>query len=378
MIQVAQFLPPNFETRYDKLVGPTGPCVYPALHVYIHSILFGITSYGTNIKLAQIIYAGLYLATLALVLATYRRVGAPPWLMVPLILSKRLHSIFLLRLFNDCWASFFLWAALYAIARGDWIVSPLAWTLGLGVKMTMFLPAPALAIMLVHHFGSEIAIFMGCASWVITFVTAIPFMGPNETFIYIKQAYNFGRVFIYKWSVNWKFVPEDLFLSKEFAYGLLALHITTLAIFAHGKWVRPSSNGLWDFLKKNYYFLQIEQHQQDEIARRATSKFAITSILGCNAIGFLFARSLHYQFYAYIGWATPYLLWSAGHNPVIVLAGSALQEYAWLVYPSEAWSSAVVVFMLAFQVGCAWAALPDSFPPLPPAKVEIVAEKKTE
>lgn len=367
MIQVSKFLPPSSETSYDKLTGPTGPCVYPALHVYIHSILYYITGYGVNIKLAQIIYAGLYLVTLALVLASYRRAGAPPWLLIPLVLSKRLHSIYLLRLFNDCWATLFFWLSIYGAVSREWFIMPVAWALGLGVKMTMLLPLPGLAPLIVQAHGMEVSIFWGCVSWFLTFLLAAPFMGSKETPIYLKQAFDLGRVFLYKWTVNWKFVPEDLFLSKEFAYGLLALHATTLLLFLHYKWVRPSSNGLLDFMRRNFEFGLIEHPEAEEIERRMTPRFAMSALLGSTVIGLLFARSLHYQFYAYIAWATPFILWSAGHHPVIVLGGCALQEFAWLVYPSVAWSSAVVVFMLAFQVGSSWAALPDVYPPTIPA-----------
>jgi alpha-1,3-mannosyltransferase len=43
-------------------------------------------------------------------------------------------------------------------------------------------------------------------------------------------------------SVNFKFIPEKLFISKEFAVALLILHLTTLVVFAHYKWLR------WVFL----------------------------------------------------------------------------------------------------------------------------------
>lgn len=41
--------------------------------VWIYSALFYITNGGVDIRLAQYIFAGLYLAVLALVLAIYRR-----------------------------------------------------------------------------------------------------------------------------------------------------------------------------------------------------------------------------------------------------------------------------------------------------------------
>lgn len=370
MIQVSKFLPPNYETVYNKITGPTGPIVYPALHVYIHSILYYITGHGVNIQLAQIIYAGLYLVTLALVLASYRRVGAPPWLLIPLILSKRMHSIFLLRLFNDCWATFYFWLSIYGAVSRRWYILPLAWTLGVGVKMTMLLPFPGLLPVLIQAVGMELTVFWGFVSWVLTFGSAIPFLGKDETFIYLKQAFDLGRVFMYKWTVNWKFIPEDLFLSKQFAYGLMAIHGLCLLAFLHFKWVRPSSNGLWDFATKHFDYVSIDDDEQAEIESRMTPRFAMSALLGSTIIGFLFARTLHYQFYAYIGWATPYILWSAGHHPFIVLGGCALQEFAWLVYPSVPWSSAIVIFMLAFQVGSSWASLPDSYPPTIPTDPE--------
>lgn len=351
MIQVSKFLPPNYETVYNRIDGPTGPCVYPAIHLYIHSALYYITDHGKDIRLAQIIYAILYLSTLALVLASYRRANAPPWLLVPLVLSKRLHSIFLLRLFNDCWAAFYFWLAIYGATRRWFWLTVIAWSIALGVKMTMLLPLPAIAVILVQGSGTEMATFYGFLSWIIQFGSAIPFMGREETFIYLKQAFNLGRQFLYKWTVNWRFISEDVFLSKWFAYLLLVLHATVLLAFLHYKWVRPSSSGLPDFLKKCWNYIDIKDEDLEKYLRRMTPTFVMDALLGSIAIGMLYARSLHYQFYAYLGWATPYLLWRSGTHPVIVLVLCALQELAWLVYPSTVWSSATVVGLLILQVG---------------------------
>lgn len=354
MIQVAQFLPPSYETNYTKLTGPTGPCVYPALHVYIHSLLYYITDKGQDIKLAQIIYTGLYLCTLALVLASYRRTNAPPWLLVPLVLSKRLHSIFLLRLFNDCWAAFFFWLSVYGATRQLWSVMVVSWTIALGVKMTMLLPLPALGAILVQGAGSGPAISWGIVSSVITLGSAAPFMGREETPIYLRQAFDLGRQFMYKWTVNWKFISEETFLSKSFAYTLLATHAMLLLAFLQYRWVKPSSTGLLHFVKKYLINADNKQADQVDIARRLTPQFVMDVLLGSVVIGLLCARSLHYQFYAYLGWTAPYVLWRSGAQPVLVIGTWALQEVAWLIYPQTQWGSLTVVLLLALQVASSW------------------------
>jgi alpha-1,3-mannosyltransferase len=63
----------NGEKNYDKISGGTGPLVYPGLHVYIYKLLYVATEHGKNILAAQGIFALLYLATLAVVMACYRQ-----------------------------------------------------------------------------------------------------------------------------------------------------------------------------------------------------------------------------------------------------------------------------------------------------------------
>lgn len=71
MEEVAGFLGGNLD--YSNLKGGTGPLVYPATFVYVYSVLYWITSSGTNILLGQYIFLGLYLVFLAVVFLIYQR-----------------------------------------------------------------------------------------------------------------------------------------------------------------------------------------------------------------------------------------------------------------------------------------------------------------
>ncbi len=71
MEQVKQFI--DGERDYTKIKGGTGPLVYPAAHVYIYWVLYKITDQGRNILLAQRVFGVLYLGTLAVVMACYKR-----------------------------------------------------------------------------------------------------------------------------------------------------------------------------------------------------------------------------------------------------------------------------------------------------------------
>ncbi len=71
MEQVEQFI--NGERDYTNIKGATGPLVYPAAHVYVYWALYHITDKGRNILVAQRIFGVLYLATVAVVMACYRR-----------------------------------------------------------------------------------------------------------------------------------------------------------------------------------------------------------------------------------------------------------------------------------------------------------------
>lgn len=354
MVQIRLFL--NGERQYSKITGPTGPLVYPALHVYIYTALYYLTDQGTNILRAQVIFAVLYLATLAVVLACYRRVGAPPWLLVPLALSKRMHSIFVLRLFNDCWAALGLWLAIYLLQRRKWAAGTLVWGLGLGVKMTLLLAAPGVGAVLLQGAGLAGAVWSGLSVLLSQLLLAAPFLTRDNGVDYFLRAFDLGRQFLFKWTVNWRFVGEDTFLSQGFAVGLLLLHVTLLLLFFQIQWTRPTASSLGEFVAK--HLGATSEAEGTRISQKISPTFVMDTVLGSMVVGLLCARSLHYQFYAYLGWATPYLLWRAGGGPFWVLTNWVIQEYSWLVFPSTDISSTLVVMELAVQVMCALIAPP--------------------
>lgn len=159
---------------------------------------------------------------------------------------------------------------------------------------------------------------------------------------------------MFKWTVNWRFVGEEIFLSKPFSLALLSVHVALLLAFLDYRWLRPAGVNLGG-VKRMLLSPPTEQTKQ-MISRNVTPEFVLTTMLSAMMIGCLCARSLHYQFYAYIAWSTPFLLWKAGLHPVVVYAIWAAQEVAWNVYPSTNASSLIVVGCLAASVGSGWRA----------------------
>lgn len=186
--QAALFLSPNNERVYSKLIGDTGPLVYPALHLYIYSSLHKMFPRASLVDVAgfvpgsnstmgaveegaamggkgssnallplQRIWLGVYCVTLVLLaiiagqayssvqargprparrftslrqLAT-RLVTGPtplPVLLAALSLSLRLHSIYVLRLFNDPIAMVLLYASVWLLTKSQWKVGSVVYS----------------------------------------------------------------------------------------------------------------------------------------------------------------------------------------------------------------------------------------------------------
>lgn len=159
MQQVSLFV--SGERDYTLIKGSTGPLVYPAAHVYVYTILHYLTDGGRDIFYGQILFMVSYIATLGVVMLCYRQAGAPPYLFPLLVLSKRLHSIFVLRLFNDGIAALAMWGAILLFMNRKWAAGVVVWSSGVAVKMTVLLLAPAIAVVTVLSLGLFPSIRLG-------------------------------------------------------------------------------------------------------------------------------------------------------------------------------------------------------------------------
>ncbi|KAG7109502.1 hypothetical protein HYQ45_017851 [Verticillium longisporum] len=315
------------ERDYSKIKGGTGPLVYPAAHVYTYTGLYYLTDEGTNV---------------------------PPYIFPILVLSKRLHSIFVLRCFNDGVAALFFWLAIFSMQRRNWAAGALLYSWGVGVKMSLLLSLPAVAVVLFFGRGLKGSLRLAWLMAQLQALIGLPFWARHMR-SYWGRAFELSRQFLYKWTVNWRFVGEELFLSQGFSLALLTGHVSVLWLFITTRWLKPAQKPLSAMipalLKADSPFNPLEEIQ---VSGFVTVKYIMTTVLTANVIGLLFARSLHYQFYAYLAWATPYLLWRSGIPFPFVYILWGVQEWAWNVYPSTDASSSVVVGMLAFTVGSVW------------------------
>jgi len=143
-------------------------------------------------------------------------------------------------------------------------------------------------------------------------------------------------------------------LSKGFSISLLVGHISALALFATTRWLRPAEKPIVELVRNALALEEPLEPMQHAVSIRITPNYILTTILTANTIGMLFARSLHYQFYAYLAWATPFLLWRSGLHPILQYLLWGVQEWAWNVYPSTDISSMVVVGVLFITVVSVW------------------------
>jgi alpha-1,3-mannosyltransferase len=206
------------------------------------------------VRFAQYIYGVLYLTTLVLSCAIYGAAGnVPNWIVLLLPLSKRLHSIFVLRLFNDCWAVVAVQCAIILFQYGLYdtgmmffrcglcfamlltLIQTFQYSAALSVKMSILLYLPGLLVVVFLRQGMRATLDKLVILLVTQTMFAIPFLR-EDPLAYLRSAFDLGRVFLYKWTVNWRLFSEEVFLSKRFAIALLLGHLSVLVAFGLFRW----------------------------------------------------------------------------------------------------------------------------------------------
>ncbi|KAA0191549.1 hypothetical protein FBUS_10990 [Fasciolopsis buskii] len=166
---------------------------------------------------------------------------------------------------------------------------------------------------------------------------------------------------MYKWTVNWRLIPEDMFLDRRFHIMLLVLHLFFMSLLLL-RFIR-SRGGLTRFLSLH----------KPQTTVRPDSSAVLYPLFVCNFVGVAFSRSLHYQFYVWYFHTLLYLLWSSNQlsSPVrLLLLG--LIELCWNTYPSTVYTSGLlhvchfvllICLLLSTPDGCQKVPTPMAQPP---------------
>ena len=103
--------------------------------------------------------------------------------------------------------------------------------------MNVLLFAPGLLVVYLKYLGWYGTLCQLSVCAFIQAVLAVPFILSNPTSYFIG-AFNFGRIFLYEWTVNWRLIPEWIFSHRLFHVVLLVLQLVVLATFALKHWTR--------------------------------------------------------------------------------------------------------------------------------------------
>lgn len=318
-------------------------------------------------------------------------------LLITTFTSYRVHSIYVLRLFNDPIAILFLYIALNLYVDGRWTWGSVFLSLGVSVKMNVLLFAPAILLLYITNLGYlKTALQLSvCAG--IQLALGLPFLWtyPVE---YLRGSFDIGRVFDHKWTVNYRFLPIDLFENQWFHIGLLGLHLVLLLVF-----IRPAYTYFCSYFRLRQLQLQLQpqidaenanqlkrqkpkkepepeilspdqqkfldsfehtlkksagssshpaaptpqpiptatvpQNEKAEIFFDKSVQLVLLPVFLANFIGIVCARSLHYQFYVWYFHSLPYLVWYTRYSTSAKFLILGMLEMAWNVYPSTEFSS---------------------------------------
>jgi alpha-1,3-mannosyltransferase len=371
------------------ILGDTGPLVYPAGFVYIYSLFYYVTTRGSNIYLAQYIFLILYLTQIALTYRIYLHTAKiPPYaLILTTLTSYRIHSIFVLRLFNDPIAVLLFYASLNLLISNRWLLGSFFFSLAVSVKMNILLYAPCLLIAFLTNLtlGETFLNLFICG--LVQLILGAPFLYTNP-YSYIKGSFDLGRIFEHQWTVNYRFLPREIFESRSLHFSLLTLHILLLLLFAptlkrylssYAK-LRVVTEQVKNQMKSERRRRQELRKKEDEKLSRKEKAFLenfekqfksdkakvetvddvfednakladkmskvtqlfVLPFFVTNLIGIVFARSLHYQFYSWYFHSLLYLVFCTGFRRPVIFLLLGVVEYCWNVYPSTEISSGLL------------------------------------
>lgn len=241
------------ERNYSKLQGTTGPIAYPAGFIYIYSFVSYLTHEGKLLIVAQAIFLLFHLVLAWVICQLYILAKLPFWTLTLALFSKRIHSIFLLRLFNDAISSTFAYLSILLLLNEWEIIGALIFSLAISVKIGPILYWAAFGLRLVLSGGWSNAIPKLFLIAAVQAIVGAPFIS-EDAGAYFSRSFggpgNLQRV----WSVNWKFLPDSLFYSSAFPFILLIVYLVLMLLFLYKKWcpqgILSMNCGIWCWRRK--------------------------------------------------------------------------------------------------------------------------------
>lgn len=359
--------------------------MYPAGFVYIYAAFYYLTSYGRNIRLAQYIFLVIYIAQLCFTFNIYKKTCKIPAyaIMLSTLTSYRIHSIYVLRLFNDPIAVLLFYISLDLILKNKWRLASLFYSLAVSVKMNILLYSPCLLLAYLTNLTikeTAINIFI-CGA--VQLILGAPFLYGNPL-SYIKGSFDLGRVFEHRWTVNYRFLDRSVFENGYFHLALLSLHMLCILMFfpslrkflssyaklnsvitdlkSQGDVKRKRSgaeklsadqekflNSFEKQLKNRKGKKTRKQKEKNEDSKDSfeinfskVTQLVVLPFFVTNLIGMTFARSLHYQFYSWYFHSLLYLVHCTPFRKPVVFLLLGLVELCWNTYPSTCFSSALL------------------------------------
>ncbi|KAK7199921.1 dolichyl-P-Man:GDP-Man5GlcNAc2-PP-dolichyl alpha-1,3-mannosyltransferase [Novymonas esmeraldas] len=403
MEEVGGFL--GGELDYRQLKGGTGPLVYPGGFVWIYSALYYITKMGEDIHLAQWIFAGVYLATLAVVLRLYTNAGHAWRVMIPLFVSRRMRSLYVLRLFNDCWAMFFLFAAVAFIAgrpgsavtrTRQWFLGCLCFSAAVSVKMNVLLFAPGLLYVMLRTLPLWRVLWYLLVCAAVQVAVGLPFLTHDYT-AYLSGSFEVGRVFAHRWSVNYQFLDTDVFVMPELAIGLLVATAATWVLLWRTRWAPRTY--LTDAESRVLRPVIADTQRQgcatkagatcgeeavatrgregEEAEEQAVYAATVSTFFEANLVGVIFARSLHYQFYTWFFYTIPFVLSCTSYPRLLRVASFGLIRQGFERYPPTSTSSMMLQAGFAMALVAVLFCGRDTPPSTVPTSAPVSEDKAT-
>jgi alpha-1,3-mannosyltransferase len=216
-------------------------------------------------------------------------------LIIFLCFSKRIHSLFVLRLFNDCISMLCLYISILSFIYSKDSVGCIIFSYAISIKTNILLFLPGLLVILVQKYGLLKFISKLLLIILIQILVSLPFLyhNPNS---YISRSFSTKRKFLYKWTVNFKFLSEEFFNENKIGFYLLIFQISFLIIFSF-KWCKKF--GIFNSLKGG---------------NLVSAKHIVYVMFTSNFIGIIFMKSLHYQFYLWYFHTLPFLYFSIPIN----------------------------------------------------------------